>query len=73
VLKDAGESLGFGKTGDLLGIAVAAGMYELVDDKGEQIVKLDPHGVKNGWANWPINFDPTWVIECPFYTQKDAQ
>ena len=33
-------------------------------------LKLDPHGVKKGWAMWPINFDPVWVSECQFFTSK---
>lgn len=30
---------------------------------GEEIVLLefDPHGVRNGWCLFPINFDPVWV------------
>lgn len=31
-------------------------------------VKLNPHGVKNGWAAWPYNFDPIWVDECSAFT-----
>lgn len=27
-------------------------------------VALNEHGVKNGWALWPFNFDPIWVQEC---------
>lgn len=27
-------------------------------------VSLNEHGVKNGWAHWPFNFDPIWVNEC---------
>lgn len=23
-----------------------------------------PHGIKNGWFLWPINFDPVWLNEC---------
>jgi hypothetical protein len=34
-------------------------------------VKLHPHGVKNGWACWPLNFDPCWVEECKFYKEKE--
>lgn len=22
------------------------------------------HGIKCGWFNWPINFDPTWLLTC---------
>ena len=27
-------------------------------------VSLNEHGVRNGWAHWPFNFDPIWVQEC---------
>ena len=34
------------------------------------MVSLNDHGVKNGWANWPLNFDPVWVEECLLYNEK---
>ena len=74
VLKEAGQELGFGNTGDLLGVAVSLGMYEIINEEtGEPLVKLDPHGVRNGWAAWPINFDPIWVTECPFFEEKNPK
>lgn len=43
-------------------------MVEMTDQKtGEPMVKLNEHGIKNGWANWPIDFDPTWVESCRFF------
>lgn len=33
-------------------------------------IELDAHGVKHGWANWPWNFDPTWVRKCNGYEEK---
>jgi hypothetical protein len=37
---------------------------------GEQYgIKLNPHGVKNGWAAWPWNFDPIWIVSCNRYTE----
>ncbi len=30
----------------------------------EILVKLNPHGVRNGWALWPFNFDQIWIEEC---------
>ncbi len=33
-------------------------------------VKFHSHGIANGWANWPSNFDPTWLEECRFYEKK---
>jgi hypothetical protein len=31
------------------------------------VVVIDPHGIRNGWAMWPYNFDPTWIKMCAFY------
>jgi len=33
-------------------------------------VKFHQHGIVNGWANWPSNFDPVWLEECRFYEKK---
>jgi len=30
----------------------------------------DSHGIKNGWFNWPWNFDPTWLKTCKGFEQK---
>lgn len=30
-----------------------------------------PHGIKNGWCNWPIQFDPTWIIACNGFKAKE--
>lgn len=32
----------------------------------------DEHGVKSGWFNWPLNFDPTWLKTCEGFEQKEA-
>lgn len=34
-------------------------------------VKGNPHGIKNGWFRWPFNFDPTWLVECDGFKQKE--
>jgi len=39
----------------------------------EPVVKLNEHGVKNGWAAWPLDFDPIWVQDCRFFTEKEAE
>ena len=33
--------------------------------------RMTPHGIRNGWANWPINFDPIWIEHCPYYESKN--
>lgn len=36
-------------------------------------VKLHETGVRNGWANWPFNFDPVWLVACSgFMFKEDA-
>ncbi len=37
------------------------------------IVTLSEHGVKNGWANYPYNFDPTWIKTCEGYEPKSKE
>lgn len=27
-------------------------------------VRGSDHGVKSGWFNWPVNFDPVWLVSC---------
>src|SRR3954468_14649275 len=34
------------------------------------IVDMDPHGVKMGWCNYPIDFDPTWIKQCKLFEEK---
>jgi len=40
---------------------------------GKSAVDLDPHGIRNVWASWPIDFDPTWVRSCAFYKSKESK
>jgi hypothetical protein len=34
-------------------------------------IKGDPHGIRNGWFNWPYNFDPIWLENCNGFEEKD--
>lgn len=43
---------------------------ELVDTR---YFHIDPDGIRNGWAYWPIDFDPTWVRSCAFYKSKNSE
>ncbi len=59
--------------GKLLGIFAGVGrigpiISEAAADLG---IKLDPYGIVNGWANWPWNFDPTWLDACDGFEKKD--
>jgi hypothetical protein len=50
---------------------LAIGLVSLKTDEDEEVIKINPHGRKNGWANWPLDFDPIWVSECKFYLPQD--
>jgi len=50
---------------------LSLGLVEIKDDKEEPFIKINPHGRKNGWANWPLDFDPVWVSDCKFYLPED--
>ena len=39
----------------------------MLEINGEPVLDLNPHGVKNGWCNWPLDFDPIWIEKCVFY------
>ena len=45
-------------------LLLASGVAKIRTKGGEPIVKLNEHGVRNGWAFWPMNFDPVWVESC---------
>jgi len=39
-----------------------------LNDKAD--VAGNPHGIKNGWFNWPFNFDPIWLEVCHGFKEK---
>ncbi len=53
----------------MLELLLATHQVSLTSD-GKNLVELNPHGIKNGWANWPLDFDPVWVDDCKFYSEK---
>lgn len=34
-------------------------------------IKANIHGIRNGWFNWPWNFDPIWLENCNAFTLKN--
>jgi hypothetical protein len=36
--------------------------------------EFSQHGFNNGWFNYPVNFDPTWIkSECLFFEPKNIE
>ena len=46
------------------------GFKDKTTQETTHIVELNPHGVKNGWASWPLDFDPIWVEKCQCFRDK---
>ncbi|MDZ4346134.1 MAG: hypothetical protein U1E51_27290 [Candidatus Binatia bacterium] len=36
-------------------------------------VEGHPRGISNGWFNWPVNFDPIWLLRCDGFTPKKGK
>lgn len=34
------------------------------------IVEGNPRGIAGGWFIWPFNFDPTWLVSCNGFKEK---
>ena len=64
------------KDSELARLILSTGIASLTykDPQGEEkpCVELDPHGVRNGWAMWPVNFDPCWINKCIFFTKEES-
>lgn len=48
-------------------MGLVAGMGKLTTQDNKPAVDLDEHGVRKGWAAWPMDFDPIWVKSCIFF------
>lgn len=49
------------------------GLDQCLSGKAGNIhVSLNPHGVQNGWALWPFNFDPIWVDNCNSFESREC-
>ena len=57
-------------SGDIL-LKILTGDISFIAMAKESGIKLNPNGVKLGWASWPLNFDPIWVDECPLFESLD--
>jgi len=49
----------------MLGIFASVGRVPPVMASSKNLnIKGNPHGIKNGWFNFPFNFDPVWLENC---------
>lgn len=37
---------------------------------GDLEIIVNPVGVTKGWCNWPLNFDPVWIVDCTGHEEE---
>lgn len=52
-----------------------SGLVLTFEGRDEQIPVQDwyEHGIRNGWALFPLNFDPVWLKYCLFYSKLENE
>ena len=43
---------------------------EIVSAASDLSITADQTGMRKGWFNWPINFDPVWLRSCSGFEPK---
>ena len=57
----------------VLGILASVDRIDPINVISEKIkVVGNPIGIKRGWFNYPLNFDPTWLVECNGFERKEV-
>jgi len=58
---------------EVAAILASVGRVPPIQVSAKQLnIKGNPHGIRNGWFNWPYNFDPVWLDSCDGFEAKDA-
>jgi len=56
----------------LLGILKAPQITENIQRAADELdIMANYHGIKQGWFQWPTNFDPVWLKNCKGFTPKE--
>lgn len=55
---------------ELMAIFASVGRVPPVVLASELNVRGHPHGIENGWFNWPFNFDPIWLEHCDGFEER---
>lgn len=57
----------------IFGLMASIGRTSPLQVESKLKVKGNPHGIKMGWFNWPVNFDPVWLLECDGFEAKEEE
>ncbi len=53
--------------------ALGGGISPHSEAAAELEIQANPHGIRNGWFNWPYNFDPLWLTNCNGFEEKGEE
>ena len=42
------------------------------DNYTTRMIEAASHGIKNGWFNYPLNFDPVWLEKCTLFKPMET-
>jgi len=54
-------------------VVLKLGATSVGEKPNNWLVIGNSHGIKSGWFNWPVDFDPVWVERCDGYEQVDGR
>lgn len=58
---------------EVLGILASVGRAAPIDCAGVLGVRGNEVGIRRGWFNWPVNFDPAWLLSCDGFDPKEEE
>ena len=58
----------------LLGMFSSVGRTPPINISSTELnIKANPHGIKKGWFNFPLNFDPVWLENCDGFQKIEGR
>lgn len=46
------------------------GIFAAMSGSVPKGIEVNEHGRRNGWAAWPVDFDPVWIEKCVYFETK---
>lgn len=59
---------------EIMAIFASAGRVPPVTKTSKELnIKGKEYGIRNGWFNFPYNFDPTWLENCDGFEKEEIK
>ena len=67
------KGIGENSISQMIGILASVGRIAPVQVETKLKIKGSLTGIKRGWFNWPMNFDPVWLEECNGFSEEEIK